>query len=77
MSDDFKEKFKTEIQQQLEELESLFNKEKHRYSSLGHFCDLGIYNLENNTNFQPEEMTHEMIKSLNNRKYKELGCLEE
>ena len=77
MSSNFKEKFKTQIQKQLEELEALFDKEKERYSSIEHFCDLGLYNLENNTNFQPEEMSHEMIIELNNQKYKLLDCLEE
>lgn len=61
MTDNFKEKFKNEIEEEIKKFEAQYEKEKHRYSSLGHFCDLGLYNLENNTNFQPEEMSHEMI----------------
>ena len=68
---------KTKIEERIEVLMKEYEENKHRYSSIGHFCDLGLYNLENNTNFQPEEMSHEMIKELNKQKYKILGCLEE
>ena len=68
---------KTKIEERIEVLMKEYEENKHRYSSIGHFCDLGLYNLENNTNFQPEEMSHEMIKSIKRKQYEILGILEE
>ena len=68
---------KSKIEKLQLEMKKEYEENKHRYSSLDHFCDLGIYNLENNTNFQPEEMSHEMIKSIKRKQYEILGILEE
>jgi len=68
---------KTKITQQIEELMKEYEENKHRYSSLGHFCDLGLYNLEHDSKFEPEEMSHEMIKEFIRKEYHILGISEE
>ncbi len=55
----------TKINQQIEELMKEYEENKHRYSSLEHFCNLCRYNLDNNTNFTPEEMSNDFILRTN------------
>lgn len=43
------------------QIEEEYERDKDRYENIQHFLDLYKYNLMNNTNFTPEEMSYENL----------------